>query len=71
MKSFSNSAEFQVNVRTIGQMNYENSSRASEQKVGRIDNSETTMSKLKKIAENSDKLDTMPCMQKVRNKKFV
>ena len=71
MQSSSNSAGFQANVRTIGQMNYENSSRAGEQKVGRIDNSETTISKLQKIAENSDKLDTMPCMQKAKDRKFV
>ena len=67
----SNSSGFQGNVGTLGQMNYNNSSRPGEQKVGRIDNSETTIDKLQKIAMNSDKLDTMPCMQKVKDRRFV
>jgi hypothetical protein len=39
--------------------------------VGRIDHSETTMGKLQKIAQNGDKNDRMPCMQKVKDKRFV
>ena len=29
------------------------------------------MSKLQKIAQNSDKLDRMPCMQKAKDRRFV
>jgi len=71
MVGSSNSGGFQANVQTLGNYNYEHSSRPGERKVGRIDNSLTTLDKLKKIAQNSDKLDTMPCMQKVKDRRFV
>ncbi len=67
----SNASGFQGQVRTVGQLTYENTSRVGEQKVGRIDNSMTTIDKLQKIAQNSDKLDTMPCMQKAKDRRFV
>lgn len=56
----SNSSGFQSKVQTLGDYNYYHSSRAGEQKVSRIDETETTISKLQKIAMNSDNLDTMP-----------
>lgn len=67
----SNSGGFQSNIRTLGEVHYDNSSRVGEQKAARIDNSMTTIEKLQRIAQNSDKLDTMPCMQKAKDRKFV
>ena len=67
----SNATGFQSKVQTLGNYNYDHSSRAGEQKVGRIDETETTISKLQKIAMNSDNLDTMPWMKHIKEKRFV
>jgi hypothetical protein len=67
----SNAGGFNANVQTLGNYNYDHSSRAGEQKVARINNKETTVEKLQKIAMNSDKLDTMPCMQSAKDRRFV
>ena len=61
----SNATGFQANVRTIGHLNYENSSRVGEQKVARIDKT-PEMEKYKKIAQNADKLDKNTNVQKMK-----
>ena len=52
---------------TVGQLNYNNSSRVGEQKVGRIDKT-PEMEKYKNIAKNANKKDMFTDVDKMKGK---